>query len=481
MGASTIAALDQVVSQPPTTQTECYRLMLLNCEGTHVLLHEANIQYSLPEVRIPPFTRLAEQLTSVLRNIWGIQTILLFSSLIESPPEKLHYAMVEACSRGWQVPPDFAWVPIQQATSYLTDCGEASLLQASHAKAVQPYFGVDPAPFSRVGWIHRLNDWVKVTVAPLGIEPTDVSQLNGSEAFSLLRFDTTRKPLWFKAVGKPNLHELPITTTLSMLFPDYLPKILSSDPLLNGWLMESGGETTLRDTEDFSAWRNAVCRLAELQIASISHTSQLSKAGCRDLCMETLSLFVDPFFEAMAGLMQQQTKNPPPPLTRAELTDVASALTNALDRLGDIGIPYTLGHSDFNPGNILVEGNRCVFTDWAEAYVGHPFLTFEYLLAHLRISCPTLVMREDCLREAYTACWRSTVCSANIERALQLSPLIAVYANAISSNSWRDPERLVVPQVPGYLRSLTRRMRQESGKLHQRKDLMGGRSQSSIV
>jgi aminoglycoside phosphotransferase (APT) family kinase protein len=160
---------------------------------------------------------------------------------------------------------------------------------------------------------------------------------------------------------------------------------------------------------------------------------------------------------------------------------VASTITNALHLLGDIGIPYTLGHGDFNPGNILVEGDRCVFIDWAEAHVGHPFLTFEYLLAHLRMVRPTLTMREDSLREAYTACWQSTLCSADIERGLQLSPLIAVYASAISSNSWRDPERLAVPQVPGYLRSLTRRMSQESGKLHQRQDLHGSRSQSFAV
>src|ERR1700694_4932366 len=252
MGPSTITAPNQVVSQPPTTQTDCYRLMLLNSEGTDVLLQWANNKYALPEVRIPRFMRPADQITSLLRDTWGIPTILLFSCLIESPLGRPHYAMLEACKSSGQVPPDFAWVPIQKAPSYLIDCSEASLLQASHAKALQPYFGVDPAPFSRLGWVRRLYDWVKVTVAPLGIQPTDVSQLNGSETFSLLRFDTTKEPLWFKAVGNPNLHEFPITLTLSRLFPGYVPTILALDPLTNGWLMESGGESTLCGVDDLA-------------------------------------------------------------------------------------------------------------------------------------------------------------------------------------------------------------------------------------
>jgi hypothetical protein len=468
MNVSTILE-DRNVSQTVAAKTDCYRLILFNGDGTHVLLAGENYRHFLPELRIPQFTRPAEQITSVLRDTWGIPAVLLFSNRIESD-ERPCYAVLEACRGNWQVPAKLAWYPIEKAASYLIDDGEAVLLQASRAKIVHPSFGADPEPFSRLGWAQRLHDWVQLTVRPLGMELVDLLQFNGSETFNLLRFGTTSRPLWFKAVGKPNLHEFPITLTLSRLFPNYLPKILSSDPLLNGWLMESGGEVTLRDVEDFDTWRNAVCRLAGLQIESIPQTSQLSKAGCRDLSMGTLTSLVDPFFYAMAGLMQQQIKNPPPPLTRAELTAVASAVTNALHLLSDCGIPYTLGHGDFNPGNILVEDDRCVFTDWAEAHVGHPFLTLEYLLAHLRMSCPALAIQEDQLREVYADCWRSIMCAASIERGLQLSPLIAVYASAISSNSWRDPKRLAVPHVVGYLRSLTRRMRHEASKLHKREN-----------
>jgi len=52
---------------------------------------------------------------------------------------------------------------------------------------------------------------VRAVIRPLGMELKDFHQLNGCETFSLIRFETTQLPVWFKAVGKPNLHEFPIT------------------------------------------------------------------------------------------------------------------------------------------------------------------------------------------------------------------------------------------------------------------------------
>jgi hypothetical protein len=359
---------------------------------------------------------------------------------------------------------------VQSACTYLLNDGEPDLLRSSHAKAIQAHFGVDRAPFSRLGWVHRLHDWAELTIRPLGIELTDLAQLNGGETFCLVRLGTTRKPLWFKAVGQPNLDEFPITLLLSKLFPDYVPAVVASDPSLNGWLMESGGHLTLRECENPEIWRSAVQRLASLQIESIGRTSQLLQAGCRDLRIETLTSYVAPFFSVMAKLMEQQTKHPPAPLTKEELSELARTVVVGLRLLAEVGMPNTLGHSDFNPGNILVDGDRCLFIDWAEAHVGHPFLTFEYFAAHLRNSCPVLIRQEDCWRKAYSDVWRSAAASTEVTRALDLSPLIAAYAYASSGKAWRDVECLALPGVPAYLRSVTRRMKVEACTFNQRSD-----------
>jgi len=97
------------------------------------------------------------------------------------------------------------------------------------------------------------------------LNPIDVQQLNGSETFSLLKFETTKAPVWFKAVGEPNVREFLITLKLFELFPDYVPKILASAPLLNG-------------CSPTSTAPNRVARPC----------GGIATSGCRDLRLETL-------------------------------------------------------------------------------------------------------------------------------------------------------------------------------------------------
>ena len=57
----------------------------------------------------------------------------------------------------------------------------------------------------------------------------------------------------------------------------------------------------------------------------------------------------------------------------------------------------------------------------------------------------------------------------HVSEAFLFSLLVAVFAYAVAGNSWREPERLEIPQVPGYLRSLTRRMKQEADSVPRRR------------
>jgi len=459
---------EHAAPQLPMEQSHPYKIILFNGEGTDVLLQQQCGELCLPEITIPQFMRPAERITSLLLNLLGMPTVLLFSHQLEASEKKHAYAVLESCTTSKDVPPGFIWVLIDTAVSLLIEATEASLVQSCHRRVVQPCFGTDPAPFSRLGWVHRLQEWILIATRSLGTRPTDLLQLNGSETFSLVRFETTGKPLWFKAVGPPNLHEFPITRALWELFPSYLPAIVAFDPLLNGWLMEDEGHSTLRDISQMSAWQMAVQRFADLQIESIPEVSNLLERGCRDLRIDTLSRLVDPFFQAMIGLMKQQTKDDPPPLTASELASLACTVWEGLRRLRETNTPETLGHSDFNPGNILMNGDRCVFIDWAEAHVSHPFLTFEFLRVHLH-KHPQLSAQDDELREAYSRSWLSVISLSNLDRAFEFSPLVSIFAHALSNNGWRNHDRSSTPGAAGYLRSLARMMKREAELLPHRR------------
>jgi hypothetical protein len=453
---------DRFDIQRRAEQTDCYRVVLLNGMGTAVLLQKESGKYSLPELHVPKFKRPAEEITSALRKQWGAATVLLFTEFCESGQGTSPYAALEGRQEGWQTPSGMDWLPVREAASHLLKNEDGRVL-SSIRERIRDSGG--QGPFSRLGWMPRLQEWVRTILGQEGIQIREFQQFNGGGAFCLVRFETTRKPVWFKAVGEPNLREFRITLLLSELFPTYLPPILAANPVLSGWLMKSGGEVTLRGVQCQDTWRGASRRLADLQIESIDRSGCLINARCRDMRIETLASMTSPFFEAMVPLMENQTKIPPAPLTRKALIELGSRTEEALRLFGEQGLPDTLGHGDFNPGNILVDGRRCVFTDWAEAHVGHPFLTFEYFLAHLRKSRPTVAIQEAELREAYRQRWVSTISTGSIDRALQLSPLIAVYAYAVTNGAWRDSKRLSVPGIAAYLRSLTRIMNQEARSL----------------
>jgi hypothetical protein len=432
-----------------------YRLVLFNDSGSHVVLDNG---HHLPEVTIPQFTRPAEQITSRLREELGIPTVLLGIQQSDLG-EGIWHAILEGYKGDWGLPPGFGWNPISEAESRVNE-SDGSLVKARHAKAVRPHLGLDPAPFSRLGWIYSLQTWIQNIVGPAGIKPGRFLQLSGSDNTALVSFETSNVPLWFKAVGDADPQEFTNTQILSVLFSEYLPPVLALDTLHNAWLMESGGEPLGRH-KDLATWMKVVQRLASLQIDSVTRSSDLLRAGCRDVRNTMLLDLVSPFFEVIDDLMKRQTTTAAPPLEKQELFEVATILREAIAESSELGIPDTLGHSDFNPGNILIAEDRCVFIDWSAAHVGNPLLTLEYLLAHRRRNCWHLLAEEHELREAYAQHWRIRVAPDRLARALQLAPLVAVYACAIYNNSWRDPARLARPEVAGHLRSLVRIMKRE--------------------
>jgi hypothetical protein len=459
-------------TQTQTTEAgpkDAYRVIVFNQSGTALLLRTRGLGYELPVVNIPRFTRLAQEITTLLRSRWNIPSVLLFSGILEQNPDPTYFAVLEAELRTRPSPEGMDWFPVHHAISHLVKDKERDVLESSYLRTTNRIGKEDPEPFSRLGWLSNLQDWVSAVIRPLGMELKDFSQLNGCETFSLIRFETTRLPVWFKAVGKPNLHEFPITVALAESFPEYVPSLLAAQPTCHGWLMADADGLPLNEVENSSAWEYAATALADLQISSFDATEDLLRAGCKDLRPAKLLELVDPFLEVIAHLMQQQTKVPPAILSRQELSDLGATLKNALCCLESLGIQDTLGHSDFNPGNILVGSQRCVFIDWAEAHVSHPFLTFEYLISHLRKDYTALVRFEGAIRSSYAQRWQPVSSPEHVFEAFLFSPLVAVFAYAVAGHSWRHPERLEIPQVPAYLRSLTRRMKHEADSIQRRR------------
>jgi Phosphotransferase enzyme family len=182
----------------------------------------------------------------------------------------------------------------------------------------------------------------------------------------------------------------------------------------------------------------------------------LRAAGARDLTQEKLESLLRPFFAVAHELMVQQVCIPPAPLSDKELNSLMLVIDRALAVLNSAGIPDCLGHLDPNPGNFLVSGQSCTILDWAEAYIGHPFFSFEYLL---RYHCRQFNRSaQNAFRTAYYALWICGFEAKDLALITSVMPVLAAFAYAVGTEAWTSPNIFQDHVRAAQYRSLVRTM-----------------------
>jgi hypothetical protein len=313
--------------------------------------------------------------------------------------------------------------------------------------------------FARIGWIDEL-------LAKTGSHRSSSSipvirQLNQGNDFCLLSLkDSTGRKMWFKAVGEPNTREYALTAELTRRFPAFLPRILNTIPEWKGWVMEDVEGVPLNEADIRCQCEQAFTALATMQKEMVTDMASLSALGAIDWTCGRIASLSEPFFAESQRAMQAQISTKSRPLGRSELHQLKNDVEPALREFSDAGVPDTLVHGDIGHGNIITTLNGPVFLDWAETYVGHPFLSAEHLLADLVRSNPPLAAEQTALRTHYAAQWKAQVRPAELEKVTVLAPAIAAFAYAViawDANCFRPDPTLVWP----LLRSLLRRTKRE--------------------
>jgi hypothetical protein len=458
------------VRTTPNEELEIRRIILLRGEIPEVLLTVDGTHCTLPEVQIPRWQRVAEHLTATVSETFGIDGVSLSS--LEVPTvgpgsQKICYEIMEPCGPRKETPGEKEWMAVDGlGESVFRDPCDFQALRQAIAQSMAHAEDSSHGPFGKLGWFLDLQHWVQEQIRTCGLHLNgSFRQLNACPTFSLIRFETDGPAVWFKAVGAPNQREYPLTLALARLFPRFLPQIIARRPEWNGWLAREAEGPLLRECSGLASWEDAARDLAELQISSLGRSLHLLDPGARDLRAWALVDFVGPFFRTMTELMECQTKMPPAPLLQEELRWLSTQIQDSLTVLEETNFPSTLGHLDINPGNIICSPTDCVFLDWAEAFVGHPFLTFEYLLEHFRRTFGRDQLQETQLVARYSSPWRAFLSESDIRRALEVAPLVAVFACAVGNDLWTNPRKLGGPRSAGYLRGLTRRMQREAHAL----------------
>jgi phosphotransferase family enzyme len=442
---------------------DLYRILLYRKDESEILLETTWEGLRLPVLSVPAHTRTAEEVTSAIRNTWNLETYCLFPLSGSTRPQAfVRDQAAKACYPSCGCPAGMEWLPVVSLSEGVFQSPSDFIAVENSLRTFEQYRRDElPGFFGKPGWLHVVTEWVAAQTAAAGLCLTGkFRQLNASPTFSLLRFETDGPAVWFKAVGEPNLHEYSITRKLATAFPEFVPRILGTQPEWNAWLSLEAEGSELGIASPAAAWETTAENLARLQVASIGRRFELLQAGCKDLRPRALRAMVDPFFDTMTELMGRQTKLFPAPLSRQELLVLARKITSTLEELEAVGLPNTLGHLDLNPANVVASDSLCVFLDWAEAYVGPPLFTFQHLLQQSRRLRPQDAQAELSLIPGYARIWARFASPNQMATSLQLAPLLAAFAYGAGGTAWATES--VTAESSSYLRSLVRCMKREA-------------------
>jgi hypothetical protein len=451
----------------PTSKNplEPWLLLMIRHDGKEVLVNTSEAKYTLPQVLIPAQQRIAANINRAVERELGLRVMSLYEVIPPGPAltSDIHYHAVAAVQSA-QIPPGgYRWACLRtlKADSFLRDREFAGI---NTFRLGLKAAGRDLAaePFRKPAWFTEVKNWVGRSLRPYSLRPSGkFEQLNACPTFSLIRFETNREPVWFKAVGKPNIREWAVTLALAGLCPDCIPRILASRRRWNAWLALQAPGKSLASSGEPRLWERTAVSLASLQVASLNHGDSLLVAGAHDLRVSRLLSILEPFFQFIADstrrLPLQTSKN----LTLLEVSELKDIVRLTLQELDGLRLFDTVGHMDLSPANIFGSTGRAVFLDWAEAFVGDPLFSFEYLLQHFRRKFSRDAPLEERFRNAYLKAWRAKIPPKHLERALLLSPLSALFGYAATIWASAQADSAQLPSRERYLLSLVRKMKDE--------------------
>jgi hypothetical protein len=449
-------------------------------QDRRVLIDNTSAVPRLPEVTIPPFTRIGYAATTAAREKYGLELFVITEAAIQ--PAERDSAEIEELvmicrlqTPDAYLPDSLVWRAQPEAKLAAPDC---AALEAA-MKEFDPYdSGEKASSFGRYQSLDDLRTWYTPHLEGFGLRETGLQQWNGDPWFALFRIKTEPKnveakaepvveaapeppkALWFKAVGEPNTREYAVTLALAQECPYWFAKIVASKPEWHGWLMEEVNGYELDDEPDGRPWALTARVLAKVQKRFVGKEDELLALGCRDWRMPRVLAALDPFFEDMEEIMGRQPSEPPHKLDRSELCTLRIQCQDLCHRVEDVDIPYTITHGDFSPHNVLVSNGWPVFIDWAEAYISFPFISWEYFWNRMIKDHPEHADWHERMHRNYAyRVWAPLLTKSRVDEGLRLSPAMAVLILALYGID--DPAQRQNRRADKGKRSLVRRLHRE--------------------
>ncbi|MEW9548334.1 aminoglycoside phosphotransferase family protein [Nonomuraea sp. NPDC050783] len=264
-------------------------------------------------------------------------------------------------------------------------------------------------PWARPSGLRELFAWASRHVALTG-RPEQRKTWNLA---GLFRLPTADGPVWLKAIPPFAAAEPVAIAAMAQVAPELVPTVLASAP----------GRLLLADVPGRDCWEASLETVADVvrRLATAQARIDQPPHGLPDRRPETLSAAVRDLLDGPTGAQ----------LSPEELR-AAGRLQRRWEMLADCGLPDTVVHGDFHPGNWRCGGGSPVVLDFADAHLGNPVLDGLRAIDYLPVD------RRRAAADAWIAAWSAARPRSRPAEALRIAEPLAHFAYAVRYQEFLD-------------------------------------------
>ncbi len=286
-----------------------------------------------------------------------------------------------------------------------------------------------PGPIQLVPWSHALDQhelrmpwaeaggpdadlrWAAAALAEAGGgEVVSKQQIRSWNLSSIWKLTTRVDTFWLKAVPPFFVHE---GAVLGLLAGEAVPELVGHQAH-RVLLRHIPGED--RYDANLSEMRQMIETLVDLQWCWRDRVGQLISAGLPEVRGQVLTASI----REVVGRYRHDLSRE----HQACLDHFVETLPVRLAQLAECGIPDTLVHGDYHPGNWRGDGEDLVILDWGDCFIGHPLLDVPGLLDRVQdTAAPGLL-------EYWLGLWGARLPEVNIQEAWRLAEPVAAARQA---------------------------------------------------
>jgi Ser/Thr protein kinase RdoA (MazF antagonist) len=273
-------------------------------------------------------------------------------------------------------------------------------------------------PWARLEGLNEMLTWASDTLAAAGRPMTGAAEQQRTWNLSaLFRLPTVQGPVWLKVTPRFATDEASVIAAFARVDPALVPPVVGAGPR-RVLLEHLPGE----DCWDASPQivTGAVRRLAAAQAVLASRPAALPQG------------LPDRRSPVIAGQIAALLDGPVAGELGAGEATAARGLLSRFPLLDECGLPDTIVHGDFHPGNWRSDGGPPVVVDWADAHLGNP------VLDGLRARDFLPAAKRPAAAQAWIEAWTARIPGCEPARALSIAEPLAQLSYAVRYQEFLD-------------------------------------------